>query len=328
MSNEALERIGSQALASRFAADDNDDFSSGIGSSAVLPKLTIRGKDFAIEFNGERQKLPERELDIVFVGVRKPVSHKFYLGGYESGDKGKAPDCHSNNGITPDPGVSAPQSKYCATCPRAVWGSKKDKVTGEGKGKECQDYKLVVVMPLLAFDLPDEQFRNFKPLILQIPAASMKNLATYSKKAKAVGVSLYGFGTRIRFGDTEYPSLEFAVSTGADGQPIKLTAAQENRVALLRESPEVIETVLVNQEAAVEPHASEQPVALPVVQSAPPSIPVPPVGQTFTTTSPAALEQVKQAVTAQPAAPPEPEPSPEPTPDGIMSQLSKWGIKK
>ena len=121
----------------------------------------------------------------------------------EEGDA-EAPDCYSQDGITPSPDSLNKQSDKCATCPNAVWGSK---ITPAGKkAKACQDSRRIAVVP--AGDVENELYGG--PMLLRVPAASLADLATFGKQLKAKGYPYNTIATKLGFDpNASYPKLTF-----------------------------------------------------------------------------------------------------------------------
>jgi len=189
-------------------ADDAKLFNADLAGhvSVGFPVLSIKGKAFAIKRDGARHvianpKDPESaatSLEVVVLRVNKHKSKVFYAKGWKEGDDGK-PDCFSNDGLKPDASVEKPQAKSCATCPKNAWGSK---VTESGtKVKACSDsIRAAVAAPN---DVND-------PMLLRIPAASMKALSELAAACNRRGVAYNMAVTRISFdANASTPKLIF-----------------------------------------------------------------------------------------------------------------------
>lgn len=148
-------------LAKAVAPATLAEFAGGVQAGGLaLPVLSIRGKMFRARLGGEESVLTkDRELQVILVAARPHVSKRYYDSAYQAGSV-EAPACASLDGKTPTQG-DRKQSTSCATCPHNVFGSK-------GKGKACNDYKRVIVLPLV----------NGKPVntpcVLDIPATSLR----------------------------------------------------------------------------------------------------------------------------------------------------------
>ena len=185
-----------------------DDYLAGIGGGMPLAVLSIRGKEFRLRKDGYEVSTHLRSLGVIFVAARHGVSKRFYKEAYFSGET-NAPDCSSIDGITPD--VAAPVADKCATCPNNAWGSV---ITPGGKqGKACQDYKRVVVLPLLDEATLDE------PVVFDIPVTSMKApkghrsdelmFREYMTIMAKHDIPPEGVVTMLSFTGVEYPQVSF-----------------------------------------------------------------------------------------------------------------------
>ena len=132
------------------------------------PKIGIKASRFRLTGEkGEEEVWQNLTIPLIILDGNPNVSKRWYAGTYDPATEAKAPDCASDNGERPNPGVASPQSAGCAACPHNVWGSK---ITTSGKSsKACSDSKRLAVV--LAED-PDGLIYE-----LSVPAASMKDLA-------------------------------------------------------------------------------------------------------------------------------------------------------
>ena len=183
-----------------------DDLSRGI--SQGFPSLSIKGKEFAIVRGDERTLITKRNDDgeeeavrsilVALVKANPGISKVWYEGKFVEGQDSK-PACYSNDGIRPAADAAKPQCETCMACPRNQWGSR---ITEDGKkGKECADSRRLAVASLDA--LAD-------PMLLRVPATSLKALAEYNKMLKVRGVPYQAVVTRIGFEKgAAHPSLVF-----------------------------------------------------------------------------------------------------------------------
>lgn len=190
-------------IAARAKGRSNTALTSHVGNGG-FPVLSIKGKVFTLVKQDERkvitreldgEQVPAAALEIVIIAANPNLSKVWYKGGYEDGANSK-PDCFSNNGISPDDSVETPQAKKCATCPKNVWGSGQN-----GKGKACGDSRRIAIAA------PDQ---INEPMLLRVPAASLKPLAEYGKKLDNRGASFDAVVTKIKFDMEEAtPKLVF-----------------------------------------------------------------------------------------------------------------------
>lgn len=272
MANDIIIPKNFGPISSVFTPDmlgEPDEFSAGI--SGGFGVLGFRGKVWRTKYRGEEAPhlnddgTPKGAVDVVIIKSNPHLSKVYYAGGYQEGST-EAPTCASSNGSVPDLGVAQPQCKTCAACPHNQWGSR---ITEAGKkGKACSDSKRAVIVPL--DDMANEVYGG--PMLMRIPAASLQDLAAYSKKMQGLGYRLFTIGTRMRFDvDAAYPKLVFS--------PIRpLNDEEAAYVSELRDDPRV-EHILasvdeITEEASSEdvfeePAAKATPVTTPAARTAP-----------------------------------------------------------
>lgn len=210
----------------------NDELGSGIQSSYGI--VGYRGKVWSIKHQGKETQLmrddgdgPRGSIEVVIVKAASAISKIFYANGYQDGSNA-APDCWSTNGMTPDAAAQNKQNATCAGCPMNAWGSR---VTEAGKqGKACSDSRRIAVVPLN--DFANEMFGG--PMLLRIPAASLKDLKAYGDLLSSYGHPYYGAATRISFDPKEaYPKFVFKAMhpLSADQAKYILELRNDKRVA-------------------------------------------------------------------------------------------------
>jgi hypothetical protein len=178
-------------LAQMFPATNDLSANVSIGSFA---HLSIKGKVWTVARGKDDKQVvmneegdPRSSIEVVIIKANPHISKVFYTGGYVEGSDAK-PACYSNDGIAPAADSAEPQSKKCAICPHNQWGSK---ITENGsKIKACTDSRRLAVAP--AGDLKD-------PMLLRVPAASLKPLGEYGDMFARKGVPYQAAVTKIRF---------------------------------------------------------------------------------------------------------------------------------
>lgn len=210
-------------------AGTNDELGAGVASSYGI--VGYKGKVWSIRFGGESKALmredgdgPKNSIEVVLVKASAAVSKIFYKSGYVEGSNA-APDCWSADGIKPDASVQTKCSATCAACPMNAWGSR---VTDAGKnGKACADSRRVAVVP--AEDMDNELFGG--PMLLRIPAASLKDLKGYGDLLSSYQFPYYGAVTRVAFDPNEaYPKFVFtAVRPLNDQEAAKVLKLREDK---------------------------------------------------------------------------------------------------
>jgi hypothetical protein len=189
-------------IARRAATFTNSDLTGGVGQS--YPILSFKGRMWHVA-QGATRTLIENEdgdarssIEVVLMKSNPALSKLYYEGGYVEGSADK-PTCFSNDGIVPDGGSTAKQAKACNVCPHNQWGSR---ITESGsKGKACSDLRRMAVAP--AGDLEN-------PMLIRIPADTLKELAEYARGLERRKVSYNAVVTKMGFDTTvAHPKLTF-----------------------------------------------------------------------------------------------------------------------
>lgn len=270
------------AVSTKFTAvPAENDLSAGVQAGFGI--IGYKGKVWSTRYRGEEKQLmrpdgdgPRNSIEVVILKASGHVSKIWYEHGYVEGSTA-APDCYSTNGITPDVGSKKKQANACATCPMNQWGSR---ITPTGKqGKQCSDSKRMAIVPL--DNLQNEILGG--PMLLRVPAASLRDLAGYGEKMQALGYPYYSIGTRISFDAAEaFPKFTFgAIRPLSDAEADVVLAMRGERqvTTILAEGSEIAQPpAQVAAPAQVFEQPPAQPVAAPVqvapvqpkpVQSAP-----------------------------------------------------------
>lgn len=212
MSNQVISLPkGFGKVANVFAAEKakNEELGQGVASSYGV--IGYRGKVWSTKYQGAETPLmredgdgPRGSIEVVLVKAAAAISKIFYKNGYQDGANA-APDCWSADGVKPDASVQNKVSSTCANCPMNAWGSR---VTDAGKpGKACADSRRMAIVPLN--DIKNEAFGG--PMLLRVPAASLKDLKAYGDLLDQYGFPYYAVATRISFDPQEaYPKMVFA----------------------------------------------------------------------------------------------------------------------
>lgn len=290
------------ALSTKFAGQPReDDLSAGIQAGFGI--VGYKGKVWSIRYRGQETPLmrpdgdgPRNSIEAVILKASGHVSKIWYENGYVEGSNA-APDCFSTNGVTPDGASKKRQSNSCASCPMNQWGAR---ITPQGKqGKACSDSKRLAVVPL-------DDFQNAAfggPLLLRVPAASLRDLAGFDDKMKALGYPYYSIGVRISFDTAEaYPKFVFgAIRPLTDAEADTVIAMRNGRqvATILAEGSEMSAAPTVPAPAAsVFEQPPATPVAAPVVAA-----PVAPVAPVVAAPAPVTVAPVAPVAPAPAAAP-------------------------
>lgn len=297
-------------------------FSVKHAGNTIPLTLTVNGQVFAAPY-----------FDVVMPIANGALSKTWYKSGYVDGSE-EAPDCWSEDGKVPigpvenrplDPRSGLPCTS-CDLCPMNQFGSRISE-TGR-KGKACSDTRKVIVLPCVptgqknpdGSDVVVMDHENIKyggPMLLRVPAASLKVFAEYDSKLSSLGLSYFTVVTRMAFDTTEaFPKFVL--------NPIRVLSDDEAaHVVALRSDPHVAK-ILMNPQANTPqaalpgpdmshllgqsaPAALAQQIAAP---AAPSPIPVPPAPT-------AAPVPVSNVVPMQ--LPPQPAPAPAPAPAPVMT---------
>jgi hypothetical protein len=201
------------------------DLSSGFASLRCKGKmwnLNLGGKSYPIK-DDKGYNLPY--VDFVILGANDKKS-RIYFPAWDE-DNASGPICASLKGDVPDPGVSIPQSKTCAACPRSQWSVKPD---GSSK-PECQEHKRVAIllMPDMTRKLLPKPL--LEPVFFKVPPGSFKTFKKYDDMFVAAGVQPHSVVTRVSFADDKQFEMLF--------EPVQaLTAKEAPRVLQLTEDPQ------------------------------------------------------------------------------------------
>ena len=222
---------GFGAVSSVFGgqAATNDELGAGVASSYGV--MGYKGKVWSTRFGGVETPLMREDgdgakgsIEVVIVKAATPISKIYYKGGYVDGSSA-APDCWSASGVTPDGSVQNKVHSTCADCPMNAWGSR---VTEAGKpGKACADSRRIAIVPLN--DMDNELFGG--PMLLRIPAASLKDLKAYGDLLNSYQYPYYAVATRISFDPKEaYPKFVFnAIRPLTDDEGRKVMALRDDK---------------------------------------------------------------------------------------------------
>ena len=253
----------SKAFAGTYV--DNNDLGGGVtGGFGVIG---YKGKVWSIKHNGENIPLlrqddgtPRGSIEVVLIKSSPYLAKRYYAGGFVEGSS-SPPDCQSSNGVRPDAGVAKPQAPACATCPQNVWGSR---ISESGKpGRACADGRRVAIVPM--DDVVNEVYGG--PMLLNIPAASLKDLKAYGDKLQQGGYPYFAVATRISFDHNEaFPKFVFS--------PIRvLTDEEAAQIVEWQTSPQVQR--ILNDSILEAPPAAEGPSPIQFEQPPAPKGPAP-----------------------------------------------------
>jgi hypothetical protein len=221
----AVSNVFAPVIGSKHA----DELAGGVQSGFAV--VSIRGKDWRVKHRGEETVVVNedgeaaRSLKVVIVKGNPHISKIYYEKAFSAGDDA-APDCYSINGVRPEPDSPKMQNPTCADCRWNKFGSR---VTENGKkAKACGDSRRLAVVPL--GDMENAVYGG--PMMLRVPATSLAEMATFTKKMEALGFPYFTIGVRLGFADEAYPKLTFSAIRA-------LTDDEARKVLEYRQSDEV-----------------------------------------------------------------------------------------
>jgi hypothetical protein len=149
---------------------------------------------------GKTHVIPSPSVKGVIIASSGTLTKAWYEKAFVPGTNA-APDCFSNDGKVPAPGVAKPQCANCAQCPKNAFGSHPT----TGRGKACGDRKLIV----LALDSMPDKFATFN-----VPTMSLASLRAIDGQLKSSNIPLQSVMMEFSFD----PSIQYpVVKIGAIG---------------------------------------------------------------------------------------------------------------
>lgn len=253
------------ALRQEMQSLQQSEMQENVGQSFAV--VSIKGKVFSIKYGGNNtpltltvngQVFAAPYFDVVIPKANGNLSKTYYKGGYTDGSE-DSPDCWSEDGKHPigpvekrpiDPRNGQPCTS-CDLCPMNQFGSR---ITENGrKGKACADTRKVIVMPCVPTGQKDangndvvvmdaENIKYGGPMLLRVPAASLKVFAEYDQKLTQLGLSYFSVVTRMAF-DTSEAFPKFAL------QPLRVLSEQEGAAVVELRSSDQVGKMLLNPAA-------------------------------------------------------------------------------
>ena len=277
MSELTLFSKGGNSLPAHLRNIELDETTKALmgGNGASGKRISIKGGVFRMVVDGkEVAQNEDRAMNIVIVAANPQVSRSYYSGDYEEG-KILAPDCWSNDGISPDTKVSEPQASKCASCPQNIAGSAK-----QGVGRACRFSQRLAVM--LENDLQGDVYQ------LTLPAQSIFGNAengkmpmqAYAKFLGGHGLPVTAVVTEMRF-DTASATPKLTFKAVRPLEADELAQAQEKgrspeAKSAISQTPAAVDgaskpaiaapakaPVKVQADAVEEAEAAEEPVKRP-----------------------------------------------------------------
>jgi hypothetical protein len=142
MSELALFATGGSTLPAHLRGLELDATTKALmGSGDSGKKLSIKGGVFRMVVDGEEvARHEDRAMNIVIIKSAANVSRAYYSSTFVEGES-IAPDCTSDDDITPDASATKRQAATCASCPQNIKGS------GQNDSRACRyNQKLAVAL--------------------------------------------------------------------------------------------------------------------------------------------------------------------------------------
>lgn len=165
------------------------------GVKRIVPK----NGTFKLVVGGEEMGKIKGDLNAIVVNAAPKVGRIFYAKAWSPDAEPTAPDCFSNDGVTPDAKAANPQSHNCNDCPQNVKGS------GQGQSKACRYSRRIAVL------LEQDFGSSLEGQVYQMNLASKSlfgdnvgdafTFENYTKYLSSNGKSIDYVVTRISFND-------------------------------------------------------------------------------------------------------------------------------
>jgi hypothetical protein len=133
----------------------------------TVNSLNYGGKQFSITLGGKKTNMMRRGesgelepisiLPIIILGYNPQRGRTYYIKGYDE-KKPTAPDCFSDDGITPSPNAKLKQAEKCKGCPMSIKGSKIS-ADGTQASVACSEHRQLAVVPAKKMDMEPLRLR-------------------------------------------------------------------------------------------------------------------------------------------------------------------------
>jgi hypothetical protein len=160
------------------------------GTKRIVPKNGI----FRKVVGGEEMGKVKGSLNVVIVNASPKVGRIFYMKQWTPDAEPSAPDCFSNDGISPDAKAENPQSDRCDSCAQNIKGS------GQGNSKACRYSRR------LAMVLEEDFGTSLEGKVYQM------NLASKSLFGDSVGDNTHTFENYTKYLSNNGKSLDYVVT--------------------------------------------------------------------------------------------------------------------
>jgi hypothetical protein len=213
---------------------------------------------FKLVVGGEEMGKIKGDLNAIVVNAAPKVGRIFYAKAWSPDAEPTAPDCFSNDGMTPDAKAVNRQSHNCNDCPQNVKGS------GQGQSKACRYSRRIAVL------LEQDFGSTLEGQVYQLNLASKSlfgdnvgdafTFENYTKYLSSNGKSIDYVVTRISFNDeNDNQSVLFnpvRYINRTEYEAVGKVAGTEQTKALVTMTPSQADGV-VKQPALAAPKAEE-----------------------------------------------------------------------
>jgi hypothetical protein len=196
-----------------------DDVTRALTGNGGSKRISLRGSKFRMVVNGEEIITSKNEaMNVVIVNAAKNISRQFYAKSYNPNEEATAPDCWSNDSVSPDASIKEPQHHNCTDCPQNIKGS------GQGDSRACRHRRKLAVV--LADDVGGDVYQ------LELASKSIfgkgeLNTMPFEQFAKYVGSQGYNLNTlvtEVRFDDNSDVAKVYF-------RPVKFLSKEEWEIA-------------------------------------------------------------------------------------------------
>jgi len=164
------------------------------GTTGGTPRIVPKNGIFRKVVGGEEMGKVKGNLNVVIVNASPKVGRIFYMKQWTPDAEPSAPDCFSNDGISPDAKAENPQSDRCDSCAQNIKGS------GQGNSKACRYSRR------LAMVLEEDFGTSLEGKVYQM------NLASKSLFGDSVGDNTHTFENYTKYLSNNGKSLDYVVT--------------------------------------------------------------------------------------------------------------------
>ncbi len=164
------------------------------GKSAGTPRIVPKNGIFRKVVGGEEMGKVKGAINAIIVNASPKVGRIFYMKQWTPDAEPSAPDCFSNDGISPDAKAENPQSDRCDSCAQNIKGS------GQGNSKACRYSRR------LAMVLEEDFGTSLEGKVYQM------NLASKSLFGDSVGDNTHTFENYTKYLSNNGKSLDYVVT--------------------------------------------------------------------------------------------------------------------